>query len=425
MTHAPLPFLLICAALVGCAPSPISSQLLREQIDENWRLGRPVQALYGVEALAHRDGWSDDLAFVAGSLRADLGDLDGALAAWSRIDSPDALRLREIARAQIQGERWTDARETLRLLLTVAPQDSWAALQYGILNSVADLAIARAALDVAALEPVYRDQANTLLALLESEGGADTTLRLMRLGLAFVEQQEWAYAELSFGQASALGDPYPEALAALGFARVAQGKEGGGEVLRAVALAPNDPRVRYFQGITARAQGDLPEALDALGRAVALDPQNPALYVELGQAYRAARDLEQAERWLLLAVSVAGDDTRYREVLALFYADEAENLTSSGVDALEELLGALPPSADAQAGYGWAMYLAGDRELGLDLIERVLAVEPENPRALYYRARILIENGDNQGASELLRRLVGGSSAFAARAAALLEGLSP
>jgi len=91
---------------------------------------------------------------------------------------------------------------------------------------------------------------------------------------------------------------------------------------------------------------------------------------------------------------------------------------------LEALLGALPPSADAQAGYGWAMYLAGDRELGQDMIERVLTIEPGNPRALYYRARILIDVGDTEEAIELLERLVGGSSTFAARAAALLEGLN-
>jgi tetratricopeptide (TPR) repeat protein len=424
MIRTSLLFLLLCAALVGCAPSPASSQLLREQIDEYRRLGRPVQALYGVEALAQREGWSDDLAFVSGSLRADLGDLDGALAAWSRIAVPDEARLREIARAQLQRERWSEARETLGRLLMAASEDGWAALNYGILHTAADPATARAALDIAARDPLYRDQANGIIVLLDEGADADATLRMMRLGLAFVEQQEWAYAEVSFAQAAALDAPYPEALAALGFARVAQGKAGGDELLAAVALAPNDARVRYFQGIAARAQGDLPGALDALGRAVALEPQNPALYVELAQTYRASRDLEQAERWLLLAVNVAVEDARYREALALFYADEAENLTTSGVDALEALLGALPPSADAQAGYGWAMYLAGDRELGQDMIERVLTIEPGNPRALYYRARILIDVGDTEEAIELLERLVGGSSTFAARAAALLEGLN-
>jgi tetratricopeptide (TPR) repeat protein len=417
--------LLACALLASCASAPLPSQVLREQIDEDRRLGRPSQALYGVEVLAARDGWSDDLSFVAGTLRADLGDLDGALAAWSRIAAPDEARLREIARAQLQLERWADVRATLARLLRTAPDDGWAQLQYGILAISADVPAARAAFDIASRDPLYRDQANAIIALFDADVEADATLRMMRLGLAFVEQQQWAYAEMSFAQAATLDAPYPEALAALGFARVMGGKTGADDLLAAVALAPEDARVRYFQGITARAQGDLPGALDALGQAVALDPQNAALYVELAQTYRAARDLEQAERWLLLAVDVAGGDARYRETLALFYADEAENLTTSGVDALQALLGALPPSADAQAGYGWAMYLAGDRELGQDMIARVLAVAPENARARYYQARILIDGGDAAGAAELLEQLVQSNSAFAARAAALLEGLEP
>ncbi len=414
---------LLSAALLGCAASPNDSQFLREQIDENRRLGRPVQALYGVEALARRDGWSDDLAFVAGSLRAALGDLEGALAFWLRIAQPDETRLREISRAQIALEHWAEARETLLQLVEVSPDDAWASLQLAILLAPHDVTRARSAAGIAARVPLYRDQADAILAVFDADGSVDAVLRMMRLGLLFVEQQEWAYAEVSFAQAAALEAPFPEALAALGFARVMQGKEGSSEILTAAALAPNDAQVRYFQAVAARAVGDSAGAVDALALAIALEPDNPALYVEVAQTFRVLRDLEAAERWLLMAVDVSGGDVRYREALALFYADEAENLTTSGVGALEGLLGALPPSVDAQAGYGWAMYLAGDPTLGSDLIARALIVEPDNPRALYYQARILIDMGENADARVLLLRVAGGNSSFAARAAALLEGL--
>jgi tetratricopeptide (TPR) repeat protein len=424
------PKFLVCAALfafimmaVGCASVAPSSQVLRAQIDETRRLGHTSQALYQVEALAQRDGWSDDLAYIGGALLEDMGDLEGSLALWARIESPDAARLRDIARLQVRTGRWTVARETYDALTAQEPSNAWAQLQSGILYIATAPERARAALRNAGRVSLYADQANALLAALDEREDDGTVSRLMRVGLVLVEQGGWAFAEMCFAEAAALDAPYPEALAALGFTRVMQGKDGAEALLDAIALAPDNPRVRYFQGIAARVEGDWSGALDALSQAVGLEPNNAALYAEVAQTYRAARDLEAAERWFLQAVDVSGDAVRYREILALFYADEAENLTTSGVQALQDLLGVLPPSADAQAGYGWAMYLAGDVDLGRDLIARALAVEPDNPRALYYQARILIDEGNTAEAASLLRRVELGDSAFSARAAALLEGM--
>jgi tetratricopeptide (TPR) repeat protein len=419
------PLLVITLLLAGCVASPADSQPMRGMVDEYRRAGRPVQALYVVEALARLDGWTNDLAYLAGDLYFDLGDLPSAVASWERITDPDAARLRDIARAQLTLERWSAARETLRRLVMRDSDDAWANMQLGMLELLWEPHRAGEHFGAAAVDSAYRERSMALVTLLSAVATEAPESRTLRLGLLLAEHREWALAEAVLTEAVQLAPPFPEALAALGFARVMRGRDGSRELLAAVALAPRDVRVRYFQGVAARVLGDYAGAADALAQAIALEPENPALYAELGQTYRAARDLQQAERWLQRAIDVSNDDTRYRELLATFYADEAENLTMDGVSALQDLMDSVPPSADTQAGYGWVLYLMGDSALGRDMVARALVVDPANPRARYYQARILLDDGQTVEAVSILRDLANTPSQFAELAAITLQGLNP
>jgi Flp pilus assembly protein TadD len=245
----------------------------------------------------------------------------------------------------------------------------------------------------------------------------------MRVGITLANQDQWAFAEVAFAYAAQTYEPYAEALAYLGLARDHQGKDGSASVLRAVMLEPENPRVRFLQGLHLRAAGNNRAAIDALAQAAALDPQNPAYYAELAQAYRAEGSLGRAEQLLLTAVGLAGSDTRYLEMLALFYADEAQSLTGDGFSTLEGLTSMLSSDADVQAGYGWAVFITGDTERGLSVIEQVLSVEPENARARYYKALILLEQGARDEAAALLRQLASGSSEFADEASITLRSV--
>lgn len=366
---------------------------------------RPVQALYAIEAGETQTGLD------AGSLRYRLGDISGAVAAWERVTQPDAALLSDLARGQMALGRWDDAQTTLRSLVALEPTQAWAQAQLGMLLASYQPDVARAAFAAVGQEPIYADLAAALESALTLY--ADDPLLSMRLGTVLADNGEWAFAELAFSRAARDLEPFPEALVYQGLAREMQGKAGGAWVTRAVALAPEDARVRYLQGVYLRAAGDPLAAVDALAQAITIESQNPLLYAELGSAYRDLRDLEQAERWLQAALAVSGNAPRYRELLALFYADEAENLTTSGVAGLEAELSILSGNADLQAGYGWALFVAGETERGSALIAAALAAEPDNPRALYYQARVYIENGEIAQALPLLEQVAAGESPFA------------
>lgn len=414
--------------LVACAPEiqsfpldAVNPQLLLERVDTYRRLNRPVQALYTVEVVAAHEGWTPELSLLAGDLHRAIGDLEGAVVAWKRIPTPDSTTLHALAQSQIELGRWPDAADSLTRLIDSSPQDSWAQLNYGLLMASVDPQAAMTALQAASEDNAYRTLSNVVSDVVERN--LDQPLLPMRVGVVLADHDQWAYAEIAFERAAALNEPYAEALAYYGLARDRLGKDGSQSILRAVSLEPGNARLRYLQGVHLRLAGDALAAVDALAQAVALDPQNPAYYAELAQAYRDNHELEQAERWYLTAVALSNGDTRYQEMLALFYADEGSNLTLNGLQALEQTLSALPDNADARAGYGWALYVAGEVERGTAIIDEVLQSDAHNARALYYKAQIVLAAGSTSDAIDLLEQVASGTSDFAVPARTLLDDL--
>jgi tetratricopeptide (TPR) repeat protein len=168
-----------------------------------------------------------------------------------------------------------------------------------------------------AAAPTYGASVTNLLPLLA--GANEPT----QVGIALAKVEQWAYAELAFAQSSE-----PLASAYRGLARDMQGKDGTRWIETALVLAPENPQVRFLQGLHLRLTYDYAGSLQAMIQAVALDPENPALYAELGRAYQLSGDLLTAERWLKFAVSL---DAQFQPMLDSFYNDEANTLLSLGL----------------------------------------------------------------------------------------------
>lgn len=280
----------------------------------NLRADRPVQALYQLEALALEQGWTTSNLLLAGDLWLELGDVGRAVAYWEAALTPDAdaTLLRKLAEGYIQLQQWTEATIALNQLLDTAPSDAWAHYQLGLLQSYADLASAAVHLRAAARNPIYQPISEALLNLAVD---ADLAVTALQSGLVLAANDLWPQAEAAFTYAAALGAPYPEALAYAGLSRDQQGKDGGDQIARAVALGPQIGLVRYLEGLHYRLNGDDAASIVALLLAVELEPQNPAYAAELGAAYQQSGDFPQAQFWLQQALTLSGGDPRFQDLL--------------------------------------------------------------------------------------------------------------
>jgi tetratricopeptide (TPR) repeat protein len=303
-------------------PPPSLQQLMYSDLTS----GRLMQALYQAQSLALRDGWSGDVAHVAGQAWEQMGDPARAAAYFeiaAQANPADVALNRHLADLYLNLQLWSQARDTLRHLLDLTPDDNRAHYQLGLLETTFYPASANAHLQLAARDLLYKDLSFELLPLLGTEKTDASTA--MQIGLVLASHDLWPYAELAFGQASALGDPFPEAIAYLGLAQDKQGKDGSDEVNQAIALAPHNAQVLYLQGLHLRTTFNYVASLNAFSQAIAADSTNPGYAAELSTAYRLVGDLGNAEQWLKTAVELSNNDPRFQALLTDFYASLPSN----------------------------------------------------------------------------------------------------
>jgi tetratricopeptide (TPR) repeat protein len=400
---------------------PVDPALPIEEVRLLRRENRPVQAIYRAETLALDYGWTPELLRLTGDLWQEVDDLPRAVTFWeatARLEPNNPPLLRALGQAYIELQRWPEAVDALERLITLTPDDEFAHLRLALIQAPFNPQSAEDHLRIVLREPTYNEIAQPLLEVVTHDP-ADPLIS-MRVGLALIDLGMWSYAELAFDHAATIAAPYPEALAYMSFVRDNQGKDGGDFMARAIALEPNNPRIRYLQGLHYRRQGDDTASLYVLMLALALDPENPAYYAELGTGYRLAGDLQTAEYWLKNAVAFSDEDPRFQEMLALFYSEEADSLTVEGFQALDQLAAELPDDPDVQAGRGWALYKLGETEAALDAINAALETDPANLRALFYKGRILLDQDDEVTALPLLQHVAQSDSTFAQEAQGIL-----
>lgn len=394
---------------------------------------RPAQALYHIAALAAETGWTPALHQQAGDLWARLGDTEQALFHWEQGPADDPLLARRLAEAYLIRGRWADAQTWLETSVALQPDDPWANYHLGLMLALYDPAAAEPYLRRAALDPAYQETARAVrVTLLEHQDDnlTNSVALPILVGLTLVDHAEWTGAELAFTYANTVyeqnaGAPLPEALAYLSLAQNERGGDGTAAVQRAVGLAPNDAQVRFLQALHERHHGRYRASLTAMIQAVALSPESPVLYAELGTAYRLTGDVGQAQYWLQAAVDFSGGDPQFQALLTQFYTDEAYNLGSDGLVALDGALRNNPDDPDLLAGMGWAFVVLGDVDEGEALIDEALTLDPANPRARYYKARVLLGRaGDDPTARELLAALAAGDGPFHTEAQRILDSLS-
>jgi tetratricopeptide (TPR) repeat protein len=300
---------------------------------------RPVQARYQLEAQGASQGWDADGHQRAGNIALDMGDFGTAAAHWQAAialepNSPDVLQA--LALIYIETQDWTAAVDTLRTLVALTPENTWAQFQLGIILAPLNPSQAAQHLDVALTDPAYAERAFLLRGVLRQYPNEVVSgITATQVGMTLVELGLWGNAEFAFRHAADMqqsdSQVYAVTIAYVGFTREMQGKTNADWINQAVNIAPDNPQVRYLQGLSLRNYGEYQASIEAFSYAISNDPTNPAYYVEIGNTYWEIQDVVSAEYWLRQAVIVANGDPQFRQIYIDFYTLETPRLIAAGV----------------------------------------------------------------------------------------------
>lgn len=172
----------------------------------------------------------------------------------------------------------------------------------------------------------------------------------------------------------------------------------------AVKAAPDDAAYALRLGRHYRRSGTLIAAQRYFQQALSKDPRNPDALEELIEAYLGGGKLEIAQMQLAEAEALdLPEDALRRARTSIQFAKQP--FQEAHLSALREQFAAHPEDAATGLKLAAGLYLRHTPEDALRVIERVLALEPENYRALLVAARVRMQLLEYAAAEEMLDTL--------------------
>ncbi|MFO1309400.1 MAG: hypothetical protein U1F64_13320 [Burkholderiales bacterium] len=190
---------------------------------------------------------------------------------------------------------------------------------------------------------------------------------------------------------------------------------------RAIAQRPEWGAAWRQRGYAARKPAD---AIGDFGRAIAIDPGDADAYAARGRAWMQSGEPAKATADYDRAIELAGRSGAAATSVAAWRADRAALRFGAGeiaaaLDDLRAVAGARG-APDDHRNLAAALASSGDWHGAREEYDRAISVSP-NPEWLGERALVLIELGDDDGASADLRRCVQADPSCAQGAAAQAE----
>ena len=233
----------------------------------------------------------------------------------------------------------------------------------------------------------------------------DAAMGLAQLGLA--QQQIGAFGDAveAFGAARRLAAD--EAAYSL---YLAQALMAARQYDRALAVADEgltqeatEPRLIRLRAQVLARMGRAPEAISFLETAIKAESRSPQLALALADAYAAAKRYDEAVRVIEQAETAFGEDEEFTFRLAGLYEDAGR--LADAERQLRALIERDPEAAPALNHLGYLLADRTDRAAeAVVLIERALAVEPDNPAYLDSLGWALFKQGKVEAAAEPIRR---------------------
>ncbi len=308
---------------------------------------------------------------------------DEAAQQWSLIAQArpvDQAAMQRTVRAYVNAEKWDEARSAAEQWVKRWPDSAEAHFALAKVIALDDPIVAKDHFDHAP-----PDQAQEFLPALNE---TDPALRAVRLGRAYLSNNEVILAQRAFDAAVKANENYAEAYAYLGFTLDQSGRDGKAMLDRAVELDRDLIVARYFRARHAWAQGDLDGALNDLKYANERDPQNRLIVAELGRLYMQRGDLALAEQWLIKARDLNADDPVAWQALAELYVGRAYGSPEQANSVAQQAVKLAPDDAGAHVWLGVAYLLNGDRSNAEQELLRAEALSPRLALTHLYLGRL-------------------------------------
>ncbi len=176
--------------------------------------------------------------------------------------------------------------------------------------------------------------------------------------------------------------------------------------LQALSLNPRNARALAFMAETYLEAGQPSLAIERINQALAIDDESAEAYFARGMwnlsvnfDYRAARaDFETAR-------SIAPNLPN--AMVEMAWVDWAQGNYDIGLDLLEQVVEVNPNHVDALYALGYFQYqVYGDPNKASDYLSRCLLIAPTNIPCLNYRATVQLGTGDSQGAAASYQAII-------------------
>jgi tetratricopeptide (TPR) repeat protein len=374
-------------------------------------------------------------SLLLGDLRAEAGDLPGAVQAWqaARMAGGPALELEALNRlieAHVSlGDLEAEA-EARKALLARQPADARLALEIGLLTAASSPQEALAYLTQAAdQDPDLAGTARTLIQVIRRASlvSEDPAYQLTEVGRTLAGTSRWAHAAAAFANATQLNPSYPAAWAYLAEAVQRNGGDGRPALEQAYRLDPASVVVNTFYALYWQRQGQPALALEHLEAALEADPQNPTLLAELAAATTAVGDVQSGLNLFIQAVNQAPDDPRYWRLLAGYSIRHEVQVAEIGLPAARQAMLMAPDDPQALDLIGQAYMILQDPLLAERFFLRALSQDPTYAPAALHMGILYLGTGQMRSARARLEQVVDMSpdSSSAQQAALLLETYFP
>lgn len=182
-----------------------------------------------------------------------------------------------------------------------------------------------------------------------------------------------------------------------------QGQNGGSNA-KTDADIENRARIHTELGVLYAGAGQMKTAVEEFKEALAADPDYAPAHNQLGLVYMALGEDRQAQQSFERALRIDPNDPSANNNYGMFLCRRKREKEAYKyfMNALKNPLYTTPENAYANAGV--CARMQGDDVKAEDWLRKALALQPNQPQALYQLAEIQFKRGDRQGARILLDR---------------------